>query len=273
MNKKILGFTLACTLLPLKALAIEWNISYGLHDLMVEQAGSHTLGGNIGVFFIHQTEADILFTGNVEVFVDNDKDKLDPDHIPVWFKSYFLLTKQLHVLSKQSALNWFVELDEKRNTVSGVEQQVRIFPGLDLQYKANNFDIKTKLAGGYYFLEIDDDAPSENGYSRDYLQNKTFALLAGATININAAQDLTLGATVQQWHDGDQWLENQFKGNVTYHTNKWIDKSTITLSVEHTKYNLTPFDNMSAENPSYQPVLNWDNDTLFRLYMTIPIGG
>ena len=52
---------------------------------MVED--SHTLGVNASLLLEHKTQSDILLTAALDAYIDVDVDKLDPDHIPVWFKS------------------------------------------------------------------------------------------------------------------------------------------------------------------------------------------
>lgn len=40
--------------------------------------------------------------------------------------------------------------------------------------------------------------------------------------------------------------------------------------MEHTCYNLDHYDKWPKESVEYQPILPWDEDTLYRLYFTVP---
>jgi len=78
--------------------AYEWGMTAGAHDFVVQgivddtaadsiSAGdSHTLGVNVGVYIDHTTDSGIYIGAKAEAFLDHDKDELDPDHIPLWFK-------------------------------------------------------------------------------------------------------------------------------------------------------------------------------------------
>ena len=72
--------------LTAKAEGTDWRIAFGGHNTIVEQVDSHTLGAHAGFFVEHVTESNISWKGNIDIFIDDDKDKLDPDHIPIWFQ-------------------------------------------------------------------------------------------------------------------------------------------------------------------------------------------
>lgn len=258
------GFTL-----PLYA--ADWKMNLGAHDFFVAQENSHTFGAGIGFFVSHTTSNDILLSANFDTFLDVDVDQLDEDHIPIWFTSKLLSKGAITALSENTSLNWLMTFDSKTNTVSSIEQQFKVMPGLNLEYSSSAFSIGSALLAGYYFLEIDDDVPKQRGYSRHDLQNKSAAISLSADIRFALTESLQMTAYVQQWHDGDIWLENQYAISLSYNSNLWITDSKIIVSAEHTKYNLDPYDNQSQNAPDYQPILAWDNDTMIRAYINFPL--
>ena len=58
-------------------------------------------------------------------------------------------------------LQWQVTLDGKRNTVSSVEKQSKLFPAIVARFDNQKFYAGLTLGGGHYMLEIDDDVPRE----------------------------------------------------------------------------------------------------------------
>ncbi|MGF1729534.1 hypothetical protein [Photobacterium kasasachensis] len=68
--------------------------------------------------------------GRINTYFDIDNDELDPDHIPIWFQSDFVAREVLADLTEQVAIDWFVGLDDRRNTVSSVEKQQNFMPGM-----------------------------------------------------------------------------------------------------------------------------------------------
>ena len=117
---------------------------------------------------------------------------------------------------------------------------------------------------GYYLSEIDDDVPFIAGYSPDDLSNKTtaYSLRAESKVKLNSKMDIY--ARIQQWRDNNQWLENQYALILNHDTAPYIDKSTLTLSMEHSRYNLDPYQKIGLP-----PILPWGSDTLIRLYISV----
>ncbi len=244
------------------AQAIDWRIGFGGHDIIVEQADSHTLGVNAKFSFVHYTESGILLSGDMNVFIDHDKDKLDPDHIPVWFDTEFLAKGALFKISDTSHINWEVELDGRRNTVNSVEKQFKLMPALSYEFRTDAFDFGVKAGAGGYFLEIDDDVPKTRGYDRSDYQNKTGAYTLAADTRIGLGSSFDLEGKAQHWNDGSDWLENKYSVNLNYHSDSWIEDSVFVISIEHTEYNLDHYAKVPLDDPDYLPILPWDNDTL-----------
>ncbi|WP_217696671.1 hypothetical protein [Photobacterium proteolyticum] len=251
-------------------------MTLGGHDFIVEQADSHTFGVGIGVLASYETSTDILLSGRVNTYVDVDNDELDPDHIPVWFQSEFLVNGELTELSDRAAIDWFVGLDDRRNTVSSVEKQHKLMPGIDIGWSSPVYDAGVKASAGYYFLEIDDDVPRTRGYDRGGLRNETSAGSLQLYAGIELGSSVNLYAFAQQWHDGDDWLENKFVMTFAYNANHWLkggwfEGGQLVLDIEHTEYNLAPYDNRLADDPDYLPVLPWDNDTFVSVHIDFPL--
>ncbi|NBI52896.1 hypothetical protein EIZ48_09940 [Photobacterium alginatilyticum] len=265
----LLGYTTS-------AYAVNWRMTLGGHDFIVEQADSHTFGVGIGVLASHATSSNILLSGRINTYFDIDNDELDPDHIPIWFQSDFLVSGKLANLSEQLAMDWFVGLYDRRNTVSSIEKQHKLMPGIDVGLNAKAYEIGVKASAGYYFLEIDDDVPRTRGYERGGLRNETSAgsLQLYAGVGLGSSVDLHVFA--QQWHDGDDWLENKLVVTFAYDANHWLKggwfgDGQLVLDIEHTEYNLAPYDNRLADDPDYLPILPWDNDTFVRVFIDFPL--
>lgn len=271
LNQTLILSTVALTsVVSFSTSALDWRIAFGGHDFIVEQESSHTFGADVNFSLAHLTESNILLSGNIDVFVDHDKDKLDPDHIPIWFMSNYMAKGELVSLSRNSTLMWEVELDGKRNTVSSVEKQVKLFPAISYEYNTEAFSAAVKGAAGYYFLEIDDDVPRLRGYDREDFQNKTGAYSFAANTRIALGKAIDLSLSAQHWNDGDAWLENKYGVTLTYNSNSWVEDSHLVMSVEHTEYNLDPYAKVSVDDPDYLAILPWSNDTLVRVYIDMP---
>ena len=65
------------------ASADEWQYWVGVHDFKVPDVDSHTYGVTGGVSVDKQTKSGTHLVGSVDLFLDRDKDDLDPDHIPI----------------------------------------------------------------------------------------------------------------------------------------------------------------------------------------------
>ncbi|PHQ76665.1 MAG: hypothetical protein COB74_01215 [Shewanella sp.] len=272
LKKFTLIFTVLCLSLAstFSAKALDWRIAFGAHDIIVEQADSDTLGVGATFSLSHLTQSNILLIGSVDVFVDHDKDKLDPDHIPIWFSSNFRVKGELLRLSADSAFQWEVEASSRRNTVSSVEKQLKLFPGIGYEYDTKNFFAAVKVGAGYYFLEIDDDVPRMRGYDRGDFQNQTGAYTLAADTRFSLGSSFELSAAIQHWNDGSEWLENRYSVALNYAANTWVEDSVFVVSVEHTEYNLDPYAKVAVDDPDYLPILPWDKDTLVRVYIDMP---
>jgi hypothetical protein len=151
------------------------------------------------------------------------------------------------------------------NTVSSIEQYLKAGAGLGLNYHASSLSFGLKVLGGTYYLELDDDVPKKNGYSRDELGGDFKGAYAYvASINAQLSEKLSAELVYSEWYDSDEWLEKYFELQFKYDTTLWSQDSTIQLSLEDTTYNLSSLEKNNV------PILPWDNDMLLKLSVHVP---
>jgi len=268
MKKQIRSFAciifLVATLVGRGADGIEWRYGFGIQDMFVPQADSQTWGVNV-YFSAEQTlPSGIHWLAWSETMLDHDKDHLDPDHIPVWWRVRAEIDGPIARLSDSWQFSWVADLDTRANTVSSVEREMKAMPGLALGYKSGGFSAGLKAAAGWFFLEIDDDVAKEYGYGRDDFRNNEFA----GTLAAEAAIELTPGwkllASAQGWASSDTWLEVRYLGELRYAPSHWKKGGAVTLSVELNQINLDVYV-PSALTAPYPPILPWDHDCLVKL--------
>ncbi len=257
--------------------AAEWGLSLGTHDMMVadidtpefNNGNSHTYGLNLGIFADQITESGILIQGNGEMFLDIDRDKLDPDHIPLWFKVRLLADGTLYSVNRLFGFHWLVDVRAKQNTVSGIENDMKQFIGVGLAYDNGTVNLALNGYGGFYYLEIDDDVPFTYGYERRDLGHGTDALSVMAEGTVALGKAFQLYGRLQTWSSvgvASDWLENEYIIELRYDSDAWISLSHLNLKIDHIQYNLEPY----YRSDLGVLVLPWDNDTLIQAYMTIP---
>lgn len=269
INKKIVTrfacFVFGLTIINLDASASNKYLTYGAHDLIVSSESSHTFGVDIGIIGEGVTDSGVLLNGSFTMLLDDDKDKLDPDHVPIWFKTNAQAKKEIYQLSPTIGFDWLTRFDGSSNTVSAVEDQVKLFTGIGAEYETSDINLGLKALAGYYYLEIDDDVPRIYGYDRSNLQNNTGAYSLMVDTEIKLSPNIKAYARIQQWNNGIIWLENQHELLLSYDSNEWIKGSTLSIGEKHTQYNLAAY-----QKPGFAPILPWDNHTIVRAYITVP---
>ena len=245
--------------------ALDWRIAYGVHDFIVKEYNSHTLGGNVALAVSHETKSNVLLAGKFILFVDVDKDHLDSDHIGIRWDTNFLAKKKLLDLNNNNLLYGDVEALTRENTVSSIEREINLFSSIGYEFNTSGFLLGAKGGLGYYFLEIDDDAPKEQGFNRDGLKNTTLAYILAAESRIHLGSKFNIHVKGYYWTDGDQWLQNKVVASLSYDTSAWINKSLVALSAEYNQYNLDHYPKNINGN-----ILDWDNDTLVSLRFDMP---
>ncbi len=247
----------------------EWRYSYGVHDMVVAEVDSHTLGLNATILVEETTSSGVHLAGVGELFLDHDKDDLDPDHIPVWWRTHLSADGRLWDLTQSLGVSWVADINTKANTVSCVEREMKALPGVMLNYRAGPVQASLKGAGGFFFLEIDDDVPKERGYTRGDFRNSTFAGSFAGHVSVELGERCLLTVQAQNWFDGDTWLENQFVAELRYHLGASRKGSALVLGYEITEYNLDIYTPASTEGASL-PILPWDDDQFLKLSFEKP---
>jgi hypothetical protein len=237
---------------------VNLNYEYGLHDFMVDY--SHIMGVNAAINGEYKLFKNIDNTFNFETFIEYDKDKKDPDHIPVWFQADYQSSKKLFVLNHSFNVNALFDLDWKMNTVSAIEQNLKAGLGLGLCYVSNNIEFNFGIYGGYYYLELDDDIPVSRGYQRKDL-SKSFmpAIAYNSSIRFSVNNNISLFMEADCWYDENDWLEKSYLLKLEYKNPLLFDHATLIVSAENTNYNLNDF-NIHSVN-----ILPWDQDLLVKI--------
>ena len=261
------GLVLALAAQPLSA--ADWRLNAGVHDFVVPDMDSHTPGLGAGISGKHLTQTGTALSGYVDVYWDRDKDKLDPDHIPIWFRSAFLARGRLYDVSPASRVNWLLDLRGKRNTVSSVEKQFKMLPGLSFEYSGASLGGSVSAFLGLYYLEIDDDVPKTRGYGRSDYGHGTGAYSVMLDGHTRWGDGWRLSGVAQHWGSDEAWLENQYKLELAWHEPGTSDREYI-LSGEYTEYNIDVYAKVDLSAPDYVPILPWNSDLILRAYVSIP---
>ena len=258
-------------------------MSAGLHDFVVQDiqddgglggipsGDSHTFGINFGIWAEHTTPSSIHILAKAEMFLDRDKDKLDPDHYPIWFDFLVDVDGDAYRFNDIHSLKWYIYMDNKQNTVSCIEREVRQQIGLGYRYeKEGVFALALNAYAGFYYIEIDDDTPSMRGYDRQELDDGE----AANTLEVEGRYALTKALEVYararrySANAGFEELENNYELQLHYRPQKssfLAEGTALHVKLKYTKYNFDRFHRHELT------VLPWDNDTLLQAYMTIPL--
>jgi hypothetical protein len=272
----------ASLLMAQNAAAVEFEASVGLHDFVVSDikndvvadgisAGtSHTFGLNAAIYVKHQTKNNINFLAKAEAFLDNDQDHLDPDHIPVWFDFLLDINGLIYTVNERNSFKWYVLMDNRQNTVSCIEREVRQHLGLGYEYNNGGFTFDFNAYAGFYYIEIDDDTPVARGYSRQDTDDgeASNVLELEAQYNFNKAWSLYANIKRYAANAGTEKLENNAELLLTYKGSEFLsDGATLNLKVKYVEYDLDRFYRADIG----VPILPFDNNTLIQAYVTLPI--
>ncbi|OHD83645.1 MAG: hypothetical protein A3J39_08425 [Sulfuricurvum sp. RIFCSPHIGHO2_12_FULL_44_8] len=266
--KKLVFSVLVFTAIVPTLKGADWMLTYGIHDFIVTQQNSHSFGVDMGIGIAGEaiSESGVLLKGDFTVFFVHDRDKIDPDYEPIWYKTNIQIKRELYPLTTNIGTDWLISFDGKLNTLSGVEKQSKLFAGIGTDYTTSAMMFELKILAGYYFLEIDDDVPSVFGYVPDDFQHETAAYTFIADSEVKLNRNMKAYTRIQQWRDTNQWLENQYELILSYDSAQWLKGSGLNISAEHTRYNLNPY-----QKVGFPPILPWNKDTLVRVYITVPL--
>jgi hypothetical protein len=245
-------------------MAADWRYALGVHDFGVPDVDSHTFGFNGSVALDTRLDNGRHLLVDTDLFLDRDKDQLDPDHIPLWW--------QFHLGSDGDfwrghglRAGWTADIHTRANTVSSIERQITALPALVGAYDGHVVQASLEAGAGWFFLEIDDDAASTQGYDRSTLKNSTFAYAATARIALRLGDTWTVSGRAREWWDHHQTLETQYQGAVRMEASRWLadtyfKQPALVLSADYYRYNLDVYN-----RPGVPPILRWNDDLVVRL--------
>jgi len=241
---------------------VRWQARFGVSAFQVES--SHTFGIGAGLKGQYETAGGTRLELLMTATVDFDQDHLDPDHIPVWFKSYFKAEKEFLALSPAIKLLGTGDLEHKMNTVSSIEQSADLMAGLKLRYETDRGELFAKFGAGGYYLEIDDDLPEEySDYRREDLSNAEFAWFQEYKGRLLFAEKISISAQYKNFRSTDNVsLETRKEIKLAYH---FHPAKQFVLKAEKTWYNLDQFERSAGDNGL--KVLPFDEDTYYQAYL------
>ena len=250
------------------AASTDWHYAMGLHDFSVPDVSSDTFGIDAAVTVDKHTDAGGHYFGSLDLFVDRDQDHLDSDHIPIWWMIHAGADGNWLPLGGDGYVGWTADLNTRMNTTSSIERQIKALPAIVLGYGGDAVQASLKAGVGYFFQEIDDDAPKERGFTREGLRHTTVAESYGATASARFGGGWKLSGTAQEWRDGSEWLETEYDAALHVDASRWFKArgSELMLSFEVHEYNLDPY----PHTDTGEPVLGWNDDLLIRLSYSVP---
>ena len=283
MKKSLLSMVFTLGLFTSAAQALEYDLSVGLHDFVVrdikndvaadgiEAGTSHTVGINTAIYLKHTTPSGIKMLAKAEAFLDRDKDHLDADHYPVWFDFLITIDGTIHKINDKNSITWHLLMDNKQNTVSCIEREVRQHVGAGYEYTQGNLRLEASGYVGFYYIEIDDDTPAARGYTRQDTDDgeASNVLSLEGDYRLNADWSLSGYARHYAANAGFETLEQDYEIRLTYKGvgETFGEGSTLNLKVKHSAYD---FDRFYRPNVGV-PILPFDNDTLIQAYVTVPL--
>jgi len=248
------------TLASCTAQAADWTYVLGQHSMVVRDVSSSTYGLTGHAEVDDVTPKGRHRFGSFDVYLDNDEDHLDPDHIPVWWQTDLGIDAKFFQGSRKMFVGWAVTQDTRMNTVSSIERQIHLLPAVEAGFAGDAVRAAVKTGIGYNFIEIDDDAPRLRGYDRTNLRQTTSAGAVAADLTFRAGSSWQVFGHGEEWRDADDWIQTQFATGFRVATNGLAKGSQIAFSAEYNEYNLERW-----QLPGLPTVLGWDDDLMYRL--------
>ena len=281
-KKSTIKLLLSSLLLGTSLSAVNFAVSVGAHDFVVSditndvandgisKKTSHTLGINSAIYVTHKMENGISILAKAEAFLDHDTDHLDPDHIPVWFDFLIDVDGSIYTIDENNSFKWYILLDNKQNTVSCVEREVRQHIGVGYEHIVKNLTLDFNAYAGFYYIEIDDDTPVARGYNRQSTDDGEASNVLELEGKYDFNQNWSFYTKIKRYaaNTGMEKLEDNVEALLTYKGKEFLSEgATFNLKVKYVKYDLERFFVPSVG----VPILPFDNDTLIQAYVTFPM--
>ena len=259
---------------------VDFSTAFGVHDVVVrdistngkpahiQDGTSHTFGADVAIYAHHTTASGINLLAKAKVFFDRDVDELDNDHVPVWFDFLLDFDGEVYKLNESNRILWYIYMDNRQNTVSCIEREVRQHIGLGWRFSYKDFFLATNAYSGFYYIEIDDDTPLERGYSRMELDDGEASNVFEIEAGYGFLQDYTLYGKIKRYsaNAGFEELESDYELRFGYKASFWQKDATLNLKIRYTQYDFSRFNEGHTLS-----VLPWDNDTLIEVYYKFPL--
>jgi len=285
MQKKFnkLATLLSLLLMSSSASALEWGVTTGVQNFVVldvvndyyadglNAGDSYTPGVSIGMYLKHTNEYGINFLARGEAFVDYDTDHLDPDHIPVWFKFVVGVNGPMITLNANHSFRWYVVMDNKQNTVSCIEREVRQNYGVGYDLKVGGFSLDLNAYLGFYYIELDDDTPVNRGYTRAQTDDGEASHLLEAVLSYRLNKNWSIRGSYKNYraNAGSEKLETDYAALMSYESDWWGEGSSLNLNIEYNDYDFSRF-SIDNSDTLGRPIVPFENDMLIQAYLTIP---
>ena len=276
MKARVLFFIVAPLLLVAKPVAAEegntgdnrffssryWKLRTGLTAFQVED--SVTFGIGFGARGKYTTSGGTRLELLATVIAEDDRDKLDSDHIPIWFKSEFKARKALVDFTPEVRLDATLDVNHKMNTVSSIEQSASLIPGIRLGLYTKWVELYARIGAGGYYLEIDDDLPEEySDYGREDLANSAFSISQEYKARFRLNEVLSFSCRYRDYRDTNwELLESWTKAEFTYVVDA---RRKFVIDAEKSHYNLDPFTRSAGDNGL--AILPFDHDIYYQAYL------
>jgi len=242
------------------AQAAQWKYSLGIHDMLVSDVDSTTLGVSGHAEVDDLTSAGRHRFASFDVYLDHDEDHLDPDHIPVWWETDLGIDGKFFSGERNMFVGWVVSQETRMNTVSSIERQLHFLPAVETGFAGDAVRASLKAGIGYNFLEVDDDAPRLRGYDRTNLRQTTSAGAVAVDTSIAIGPSWQVFGHAEEWRDSDDWIQTQYLAGFRVAAERWGKGSQVAFSVESNEYNLERY-----STPGLPPPLAWDDDLMFKV--------
>ena len=251
---------ISTTIVSATLIASTWQIdgSYGVRDFYIPDDKTHTIGFDLGLDANGVGRYEIVQKAHLEAAAEYDKHEHDSDHIPVLFSGTYKAEKPLLRFGYDFYFIGKFDIDWRMNTVTGIEQSFNTAINGGIRYEKNGFSAQIDLFGGCYYLEIDDDTPREFGYTRSELKRGlkgAYGTWAEISYKKNGFSALV---SYRAWREKSFWTERY----TTFELEKeQTNGKKVGLRIKNTIYNLDPL------NIAPYPILPWNNDIVFLLYL------